>query len=190
MNTLTHHPLATLPKRLVIGTLILIALVMVGVGITQAGEIVPSLGITKSVDDGSEARLYGGLAFRGRIAPVLNSEIGIAYRDESLADNLKLRMWPLTASLWLTPLPTVYAGGGVGWYHTTLDYDESLPFEDTTEQKFGVHLGGGFGVPLGPTVGLDVQGRYVFLEKAESKLPPQEFDPDYWTTSIGLAIKF
>ena len=50
MNTLTHDPLAALLKRILIGTLIMIALVMMGIGITHAGENIPSAGIAKSVD--------------------------------------------------------------------------------------------------------------------------------------------
>jgi opacity protein-like surface antigen len=99
-------------------------------------------------------------------------------------------MWPVTASLWLTPLSMLYAGGGVGWYHTTFDYNEALPLQDTTKQKFGVHLGGGLTLPLAPVLGLDLQGRYVFLNKAGIPPRPQSFNPDYWTTSLGLAIKF
>ena len=49
MNTLTHDPLAALLKRILIGTLVLIALLMMGIGITHAGENAPSIGITKSV---------------------------------------------------------------------------------------------------------------------------------------------
>jgi hypothetical protein len=49
MHTLTHDPLAALLRRLLIGTLVMIALVMVGIGITHAGENVPSIGITKTV---------------------------------------------------------------------------------------------------------------------------------------------
>jgi len=191
MTTLTQHGFAALAGRFLIGALALVALLLMGVGIAQSGEIVPSLGITKSVDEGTESKLYAGLAFRGAIFPMVKSEIGIAYRDESrLDDNLNVRMWPVTASLLLTPLPMLYAGGGVGWYYTTFDYNEVLPFQDTTKQKFGVHLGGGLGVPLGPVLGLDLQGRYVFFDKVGSPLPPQSFNPDYRTTSLGLAIKF
>ena len=33
-----------------------------------------------------------------------------------------MTMWPITASLWFTPIPMLYAGGGVGWYQVTLNY--------------------------------------------------------------------
>jgi len=53
MNTLAHDPLAALLKRILLGTLVLITLIMAGVGIAHAGDDVASMGITTSVDDGS-----------------------------------------------------------------------------------------------------------------------------------------
>jgi len=53
MHTMTNDPLAALLRRILIGTLVMLALVMVGIGITHAGESAPSTGITKFVDDGS-----------------------------------------------------------------------------------------------------------------------------------------
>ena len=38
-------------------------------------------------------------------------------------------------------------------------------------------------------VGGGIGGRYVFLEKQGTRLPPNEFDPDFWTATAGLAIK-
>jgi opacity protein-like surface antigen len=192
MKLTTRSIMLRLLDRAVIGAMILLVMLLAGMQVARAGEIVPSIGITKTIDnDDGDAKIFGGLAFRGSLAPMLKSEIGLAYRDESFADdNLKVRMWPLTASLWLSPLPTLYAGGGVGWYHTTFDYAESLPLQDETQQKFGVHLGGGFGIPIGPVAALDLNGRYVFLDQEASALPPNGFDPDFWTTSVGLAIKF
>ena len=78
----------------------------------------------------------------------------------------------------------------MGWYHTTLDYSDALPFENETSQEFGVHVGGGVQVPITPGAGLDLNGRYVFMRDQESQLIPSEFNPDFWTTSLGLAIKF
>jgi hypothetical protein len=39
MNVSTHHPLASIPKRLAIGIVILIAFVMLGIAVSHAGEI-------------------------------------------------------------------------------------------------------------------------------------------------------
>jgi len=152
MKLMTRSIMLRLLDRAVIGALILLVMLLAGMRVARAGEIVPSIGITKTIDNNeSDAKIFGGLAFRGSLAPMLKSEIGLAYRAESYAnDNLTVRMWPLTASLWLSPLPTLYAGGGVGWYHTTLDYAEGVLFQDETQQKFGVHLAAASASRSGP----------------------------------------
>ena len=167
--------------------LMLLASVQAG----RAAEIVPSIGLTKPVDGDADARVFGGLALRGDLIPMLRSEIGVSYRSESrFDDQLHIRTWPITASVYLAPIPSLYAGVGVGWYQITFDYDEGLPFEDETNQEFGVHVGGGFQVPLAPSASLDLNGRYVMLRDQRSRLVPEKFDPDFWTTSVGLAFKF
>jgi len=49
---------------------------------------------------------------------------------------------------------------------------------------------GGLGVPLGPAVALDLNGRYVFLKQDGTPLPPRQWNADYWSTTAGLAFKF
>jgi hypothetical protein len=156
-----------------------------------ASEIVPSVGLTRAVDNDGDANVFGSLAFRHRLAPVLLSEIDISYRSEDYFDDmLHVRMWPVTASLYLSPVPALYAGAGVGWYNVTFDYENDLLFEDDTSQEFGVHVGGGLQVPLAPSAAVDLNGRYVFMQEQESPLVPDEFDPDFWATRLGLAFKF
>jgi len=160
-------------------------------GTAHAGEIIPSIGLSRTLDGDNDARVFGGVAFRGHLAPILLSEIGVAYRSESYFDDqLQVRMWPVTASLYLSPVPALYAGAGVGWYNTTFDYDSALPIRDETSQEFGVHVGGGLQVPLAPSAAVDLNGRYVFMRDQESPLVPESFDPDFWSTTLGLAFKF
>ena len=174
-----------------VAALLVAVLALAGVGSASAVEIIPSIGITKSVrNSGEDARVYGGVALRGSFLPLIKSEIGVAYRKERLDSNLDVKMWPVTASLWLTPIPTLYAGGGVGWYHTTHDYAASLPAQDRTLQEFGMHAGGGLTIPLSGMAALDLNGRYVFMDSQQTQLPPTTFDPDYWSTTLGLAIRF
>ncbi len=193
MRTTGHHPRPRRARGARLARLLLAALVLAGTETARAAQLIPSIGVTKSAKTADErAELYAGLAVRGHLVPFLESEIGVAYRRESRLDgDLVVRMWPVTTSLWLTPLPLLYAGGGVGWYHTSLDYSASQPLlQDETRQKFGVHLGGGVQVPLAAAMALDLNGRYVFLTTERSQLPPNRFDPDFWTTTLGLAIRF
>jgi opacity protein-like surface antigen len=208
MTTSHRTAVARFLDRVLFGTLLFVAMLLIGVQIARAeqyqtyddgttvggfrAEIVPSVGLTSSVhSEDNDVKISGGLALRGRLAPMFKGEIGASYRSETLDNGaLHVRMWPITTSLWVTPFSTIYAGGGVGWYQTTYDYDETLAIQDETQQQFGVHLGGGFGIPLAGPLTLDLNGRYVFLDKVRDKISTRELDPDFWTTSLGLAIRF
>jgi len=165
--------------------------VLANAATAPATEIIPSVGLTRSTDSDKVKSLLG-LGVRGFVIPgVLQAELGAQYRTETLYDgDLKLRQWPITASLWLSPVYTLYAGGGVGWYHTSFDYRDELGLENETEQDFGVHVGGGVRVPVVPGAALDLNGRYVFLQDQESKLIPDAFDPTFWSMTLGLAVRF
>lgn len=179
--------------RMLTCTTVLSAAAVLGLGVVKAnaGEIIPSVGLSRPVhSESDETNLFGGLAFRGNIAPALKAEIGAAYREEEVNNQLLIRQWPVTASMWLVPFPALYAGGGVGWYHTSYDYDDPLNFQNETDQQFGVHLGGGLSIPMTPNLGLDLNGRYVFLEDVQTKISTEKLDPDFWSTTLGLAIHF
>lgn len=153
-----------------------------------AAELIPSVGLTRSVDS-NDTQSQIGLALRGGLVPgVLDTELGVGYRKDRYSNGaLEVTQVPVTASLLVTPIPSLHADAGVGWYDTRLDYkDPALP--DETKQKFGVHVGGGFDIPLAPVVALDVTGRYVMLQKQDSRLVPRTFNPDFWTLSLGLAV--
>ncbi|MEO5618471.1 MAG: outer membrane beta-barrel protein [Candidatus Eisenbacteria bacterium] len=179
-------------SRLLAGALLLAALAS-SAGQARAIELIPSLGVTKSTDSNAgDAQGFGGLALRAPLLPFLKAEGGVGYRHDSFSGgDLKVRQWPVTASLWLAPLPMLYAGGGIGWYRTTLDFDSSLPQKDVTSTEMGVHLGGGLNVPIAPRLGLDLNGRYIFMQENKDNIQlPTTFNPDFWTTTLGLAIKF
>ena len=162
-----------------------------GTRASRAAEIIPSVGITRALHGGDQSSASYGLALRGDIAPFLKLELGAGYRKYPFnAGSVQVVQWPVTASLWVKPLPTFYAGGGAGWYQTTLEYaDAAIP--STTSRKFGAHLGAGFEVPLVPGVAsLDLNARYVYLGDQASELPPKTLKADYWTTTAGLAIHF
>jgi opacity protein-like surface antigen len=160
----------------------------------SSAEIIPAVGLTRAVEGSDEVSPYGSLGLRAEVFPKVNTEIGVAYRQESrFNDQLKIRQWPVTASLWFAPISALYAGAGVGWYHTTLDYDDDITtaqVDDDTTQEFGVHLGGGLKVPVANNAALDLNGRYVMMRDQENKLIPGDFDPDFWNTSLGIAFGF
>jgi len=180
----------SLPCALAMSLLVLAAVLISLVPVrAKAAEIIPSYGVTKSVD-ADDAKGIFGLALRGSLVPnVLKTEIAVGYRSEEMSNGaVDVRQWPVSASLLLTPIDMIYAGVGVGWYHTTYDYESDLIDDDTT-QEFGVHVGGGLQVPVSPRVAVDLGGRFVKLQDQESQLIPDKFDPSFWTLSLGLALK-
>jgi len=192
MNPFIHRTTSAAATRLLIGTLLAASLMSASAGTSRAMQLIPSLGFTKATDTNADAgKFYGSVGLRASLLPFLAAEGGIGYRDDSFSNgDLKVRQWPVTASLWLTPIPVLYAGGGLGWYRTTYDYKSTLPYKDSTTDKVGVHLGGGLAIPVTPALGLDVNGRYIFMQKDNSVVFPSKFNPDFWSTSVGLAIKF
>jgi hypothetical protein len=191
MAGLTHKHLIATSARLAAAALLLCGAVLVAPR-AHAAEIIPSLGMTSTPNNGDGTNLSYGLAVRGGIVPMLSAEIGMSYRQEMLFDGrVESKQWPITTSLWLKPMPMFYLGGGVGWYNTTLHYPKTPLLASSTSQEFGVHLGGGLTLPIMPGVAsVDLNGRYVYLGDQASDLPPNNFKADYWTTSLGVAFHF
>lgn len=195
MRTRSRTAVPETLDHLLLGGLLLLAVLFMALAAVQpvrAGELIPQVGMSRSLDPGTtQAKASYGLALRGDIVPMLQAEIAGAYRKEpAIAGAASVVQWPVTTSLWLRPIGALYAGGGVGWYHTTLEYSgNALP--NRTTEKFGAHLGGGLDLPLVPgTVSLDLNGRYVYLGDQTTDLPPRKWKANYWTTTAGLALHF
>lgn len=186
-----HPDKMSLLYRAAIGSLLLLGLMAAKVQQVHAAsvELIPSFGVTRA-KGGDEVKPIYGLALRSRMNPLFKGELGVQYRQDSdAAADLTIRTWPITGSLWLTPGNWLYLGGGVGWYNTTYHYGDNSPFKDKTTEDFGVHLGGGVEMPLSPSLGLDLGGRYVFLPKGDID-GVKDFNPSFWSTSAGLALHF
>ena len=179
--------------RPIVGAIILVALAATTASSASAMELIPSLGITKSTDtNAADAKGYGGLALRAPLLPFLKIEGSIAYRQDSFAGgDVKVRQWPVTASVWASPLPMSTRAAASAGTGQRFDYPSTLPVADVTTNKMGVHVGGGADIPIGPRLGLDLNGRYIFMQKDKDNVQvPTTFNPDYWNAALGLAIKF
>ena len=73
MNATNRREAGRLLDRAMIGALFLLAMLLIGISAARAGEIVPSVGLTKPVDGDNDVKVSGGLAIRGKIAPMLMS---------------------------------------------------------------------------------------------------------------------
>lgn len=178
--------------RVVIGLLVLLAMLLAGLQAARAAEIVPSVGLSHATSGDGGYKTFAGLAVRASVLPMVKAELGVAYRNDSyLNGDLNVRMWPITTSLWLTPLPIFYFGGGAGLYHTTYDYKDTLLLQDETSSEFGTHLGGGLNIPIVPAIAsLELNGRYIHLREKGTLLAPGSIKQSFVTTSLGVAIKF
>lgn len=180
-----------LGDRALIGGIVLLVLVFLGAEMAHAVEVIPSVGIARSTE-GGDSRLYTGMALRTGLAPFVQADLGVAYRKEQFAGSTgSATTWPVTASLWLAPIPFVYAGGGVGWYHTSFSF-EGVPLAGSlaaTDQSFGSHVGGGMRMPLAPMIGLDLNARYVILKNSSDAGVPSNYDPKFWSVALGVGVK-
>ncbi len=191
MATVSYRSVLHKTHRYLAASLLLMSLALSAQS-ARAAEVIPSMGMTRTPENGDDTRLSYGLAVRSNIVPMVSAEVGIAYRKDQLFDGaLESTQWPVTASLWFHPMPMMYVGGGAGYYNTTLHYPQTPLLASATSQEFGMHLGGGLTVPMIPGVAsLDLNGRYVYMGDQKTDLPPNNFKADYWTTSLGVAFHF
>lgn len=185
------RPFVRTLSRAALGPLALALLVCVMPHTARATEIVPSVGISKAADGGDNQTMLG-LALRTGVLPRMKAELAVSHRSDKLefaGQSVDVRTIPITASLWFSPVPMFYAGGGVGTYMQAVEYQGGL-YPTSNDTNFGVHVGGGMRFPLAPIAALDLQGRYVFLGQQKTALANGEFDPSFWQLSAGLAIGF
>lgn len=156
--------------------LFLIAMVLAMASPVLAGAgFGPQVGYHKSPDADEGEFLYGG-ALRLMVAPILGLEGSINYRQESYHDDaLKVTSWPVMATALVYPIPNIYGLAGCGWYNTTFEYCVPL-FDDgeaikETSSEIGWHFGGGVEIPLGTSMRLAGDIRYVFLDYDFEDMP-------------------
>lgn len=175
-------------------TLLLMGLIMVMVAQVDAQSIGigPQVGYYK-VRDADQGNIMGGLALRVKLLPAIGVEGSINYRHEKYWDgHVTVHSWPVMVTGLFYPLPFVYGAMGVGWYNTTIDYDQNkLPLfkdpKDETKQKIGWHFGGGVELPVGPSFKLTADIRYVFLNY-DFKTVTKHDNPNsnFYVITVGL----
>jgi len=145
--------------------LFLLVIPVLAQGITLVG-IGPRAGYHKSADAEEGSLMFGG-ALRLKLG-ALAVEGAIDYRSEEYENGaVKVKQWPVSASVLFYPLPIVYGLAGAGWYNTTYEFSDQVPgngaLEDRTEQEMGYHIGAGIELPIiKPTIAFGI--RYVFLD--------------------------
>ncbi|MCX6150802.1 MAG: outer membrane beta-barrel protein [Ignavibacteriales bacterium] len=154
----------------------------------QSVSLGPQVGYFKTMDS-DRSNYTGGVALRAKLIPILGVEASINYRQEKYGDGLlTVRSWPVMITGLIYPLPIVYGAMGMGWYNTTLDYDQSkLPLlKDETTQKVGWHFGGGLELPVG-SIKLTADIRYVFLNYDFNQLPgSNDISSNFYVITVGF----
>lgn len=173
-------------KTIVLLGTIIMMVAQVGASSISLG---PQVGFYKASDADNWSAM-GGVACRVKFTPVIGVEASANYRQETyLNKDVTVRSWPVMVTGLIYPLPFVYGAIGAGWYNTTYDFNQDKwPFlTDETSQLFGWHFGGGVELPLGPTVKLTGDIRYVFLNYDFEGLPGSgDPESDFAVITIGF----
>ncbi len=121
----------------------------------------------KDADSGSYS---AGVQARAHLTPVLGLEGSIDYRKDKYANDVSVKTYPVQASLlaYLAPHSPIspYLLGGTGWYFTRVS---GPSVETQTDNRFGLHAGGGLEAMLNESLSLDGSYRYIWLEDLQSK---------------------
>jgi opacity protein-like surface antigen len=144
-------------------------------------------------DDADKGTWYGGGQARLHLGTVFALEALADYRRNDFGDT-RVDTYPVQASALAYLLPgrrlSPFILGGVGWYHTRVKGPGNL---DDTQQRFGVHAGGGLQLFMNRHWSVDSTYRYVWLERVESRntsLDDKKFEDSGHMITIGLNYHF
>lgn len=190
-------------NRLVLGfilsfTLILTAYAQYNENVNEEGNIGigPQLGYQRAGDADAGKFMYGAF-FRAKLSSAFGVEGSINYRQEEYADGkVTVRSWPVLVSALIYPFPMFYGIAGGGWYNTTFDFDPGFDQQDLADKStnnFGWHLGAGAEVPIGESVRLIGDVKYVFMDydwEDFNDVPLKDYNSNFYVISIGLLFGF
>jgi opacity protein-like surface antigen len=78
-----------------------------------------------------------------------------------------------------------YGIAGFGWYVTSTSFDSSLNQSDDTTSELGIHLGIGAEWELSPTMSLNFDFRYLFIDE-----PPHVGDANFDSIMLTIGLNF
>jgi hypothetical protein len=156
----------------------------------------PQIGYQRA-GDADAGRFMFGAVLRAKLSYALGVEGSINYREEKYHDGqVTVRTWPVMLSALFYPFPQFYALAGGGWHHSTFDFDpgfQHADLADKTVNPFGWHVGGGAEVPLGETVRLFGDVRYVFLDydfEDFAEIPLESLNSNFYIINVGIIFGF
>jgi opacity protein-like surface antigen len=141
-----------------------------------------------------EANWYGGAQVRLHPWHYFAIEGSADYRRNDFAGSTRVHSYPVQVSALIYPLGTTriapFILGGGGWYYTTVTGPGNF---DNTQNRFGLHAGGGLQFFLNRHVSIDSTYRYIWLEKVQSKdqnIVDKKFNDNGHMITIGLNLHF
>ncbi len=136
---------------------------------------------------------YGGAQVRLYPSRYFAFEGSADYRRNDFGDT-RVHTYPVQVSALIYPLGTTrlapFILGGGGWYYTTVKGPGGF---DDTQNRFGLHAGGGLQFFLNHHWSIDGTYRYIWLEKIQSRdqnIADKQFNDNGHMITIGLNFHF
>ena len=136
---------------------------------------------------------YGGAQVRLHLGQIFAIEGSVDYREKKF-DNTFTRTYPVQVSGLVYLLPgkrlSPFLLGGGGWYYTQVKGPGGF---DDTQNRFGLHAGGGLQWMLHPHWSIDGSYRYIWLENLQSRddnLVDKKYENNAHMVTIGLNFHF
>ncbi|HUU44934.1 MAG TPA: outer membrane beta-barrel protein [Acidobacteriota bacterium] len=141
---------------------------------------------SQSTDDNS-SMLGAQVRLRGAVIGV---EGAIDYRNEELGNDIELKSWPVSVSLLVYPIPSIYALAGLAWYNTTLDFPANSAYDDDTQSALGYQFGAGVELPVAPKLKLTGDIRWQFIDYEFDDIPSSigKVDADSYSLNVGVLL--
>ncbi len=143
-------------------------------------------------DDGKN-HWFGGAQVRAYLGEIFAIEGSADYRKHDFADTT-VHTYPVQVSALAYLLPgkriSPYLIGGGGWYYTTIDGPNGF---DDTDNRFGLHAGGGLQFMLTEHWSIDGSYRYVWTEDIKSRdrnIRKKNFSDDGHMITMGINFHF
>jgi opacity protein-like surface antigen len=141
----------------------------------------------------TQARWFGGAQVRVNPFKYFSFEGSADYRQQDTAGST-IHTYPVQVSALIYPLghsrlAPVLLGGG-GWYYTTVSGPGNF---DDTQNRFGLHAGGGLQFFFNNHISLDSTNRYIWLEDIRSKdqnIKDKDFNDNGHMITAGLNFHF
>jgi len=140
-----------------------------------------------------QARWFGGAQVRVNPFRFLSFEGSVDYRQQDTGGST-IHTYPVQVSALIYPLGHTrlapFLLGGGGWYYTTVRGPGNF---DDTQNRFGLHAGGGLQFFFNNSISIDSTYRFIWLENIESKdqnIKDKNFNDNGHMITAGLNFHF